>query len=93
MDPSLRETAQFFYALKDPLRLDILATLARAGEMTVSELVQAVRVSQPLVSWHLGRLRAAGLVRVERTGREARYSVDLERLDRQYDEFRALLRT
>lgn len=27
-------------------------------------------LSQPLVSWHIGRLRAAGLVRTRRSGRE-----------------------
>jgi DNA-binding transcriptional ArsR family regulator len=29
-----------------------------------------VRLSQPLVSWHVGRLRAAGLVATRRIGRE-----------------------
>jgi len=91
LDIRLRRLARFFYALKDPLRLRILMALARAGEMTVTELVRAVRVSQPLVSWHLARLRAAGLVRVERDGRVARYSADLEVIEQQYADFRALL--
>jgi len=91
LDTRLRESARFFYALKDPLRLRIIVVLARAGEMTVTELVRAVRVSQPLVSWHLGRLRIAGLVRVERDGRIARYSVVLEEIERRLASFRALL--
>jgi ArsR family transcriptional regulator len=91
LDGRLRQAARFFYALKDPLRLRIIVTLARAGEMTVTELVRAVRVSQPLVSWHLARLRAASLVRVERDGRIARYSVDLEAMELQYADFCALL--
>jgi ArsR family transcriptional regulator, arsenate/arsenite/antimonite-responsive transcriptional repressor len=36
----------------------------------VTELVAQVGLSQPLVSWHIGRLRAAGLVTSRRTGRE-----------------------
>jgi ArsR family transcriptional regulator len=36
----------------------------------VAELVSQVGLSQPLVSWHVGRLRAAGLVMTRRSGRE-----------------------
>ncbi|HEY76547.1 MAG TPA: helix-turn-helix transcriptional regulator [Thermoflexia bacterium] len=89
----LREYARFFYALKDPLRLRILLALVQAGEMTVTELTRAVRVSQPLVSWHLGRLRAAGLVQVERDGRIARYSVAVDKIRRLLSSFDELLAT
>jgi ArsR family transcriptional regulator len=87
----LREIARFLYCLKDPLRLRLLATLVRKGEATVTELVGYLRVSQPLVSWHLARLRTAGLVQVERAGRAARYSVDLEKLDEGLTTVRDLL--
>ena len=40
------------------------------GEATVSELIDRVGLSQPLVSWHLGRLRVAGLIQTRRVGRE-----------------------
>ena len=50
-------------------RLRIVRRLA-AGEATVTELVAQVGLSQPLVSWHVGRLRAAGLVTTRRSGRE-----------------------
>jgi ArsR family transcriptional regulator len=50
-------------------RLRIVRTLAQA-EATVADLVAQVRLSQPLVSWHVGRLRAAGLVTTRRIGRE-----------------------
>jgi DNA-binding transcriptional ArsR family regulator len=36
----------------------------------VRDLIQEVGLSQPLVSWHVGRLRAAGLVVTRRNGRE-----------------------
>jgi DNA-binding transcriptional ArsR family regulator len=41
----------------------------------VAELVAEVGLSQPLVSWHVGRLRAAGLVTTLRIGRETVCSV------------------
>ena len=50
-------------------RLRIVRALAGA-ESTVAELVAQVGLSQPLVSWHIGRLRAAGLVTTRRLGRE-----------------------
>lgn len=87
----LREITRFLYAIKDPLRLRLLTTLATKGEATVTELVEYARVSQPLVSWHLARLRTAGLVKVERAGRVARYSVDLEMIDEGLTAVRALL--
>ena len=37
---------------------------------TVSELIDRIGLSQPLVSWHLGRLRVAGLIQTRRVGRE-----------------------
>jgi len=40
---------------------------AAAGELTG---IDHVGLSQPLVSWHVGRLRAAGLVETRRVGRE-----------------------
>jgi len=50
-------------------RLRIVRRLA-TGEASVSELIEHVGLSQPLVSWHLGRLRAAGLIETRRIGRE-----------------------
>lgn len=56
-------------ALADVNRLRIVRRLAD-GEATVSDLIVHVGLSQPLVSWHLGRLRTAGLIETRRLGRE-----------------------
>lgn len=56
-------------ALADVNRLRIVQRLAE-GEASVSELIDRVGLSQPLVSWHLGRLRVAGLIQTRRVGRE-----------------------
>jgi len=65
----LRELRLVHKALADVNRLRIVRRLA-LGEATVAELVSQVGLSQPLVSWHVGRLRAAGLVTTRRSGRE-----------------------
>ncbi len=68
-------------ALADVNRLRIVRRLA-AGAASVTELVAEVGLSQPLVSWHVGRLRAAGLVMTRRIGRETLCSVKPEAFDR-----------
>ena len=57
-------------ALGDTNRLDLVRRLAQ-GPATVSELIESTGLSQPLVSWHLRRLRSAGLVTSERSGHES----------------------
>lgn len=83
----LKEMARYFYALKDVLRLRILITLAENGEMTVTELARTLRISQPLVSFHLNPLRVQDLVQVRRVGREVYCSVNLGEIQRRQDEF------
>jgi len=65
----LRQLRAFHKVMADVNRLRILRRLAD-GDATVTELVDHVRLSQPLVSWHLTRLRAAGVVETRRQGRE-----------------------
>ncbi len=50
-------------------RLRIIQRLAR-GEASVTELIDHVGLSQPLVSWHVGKLREASVVETTRIGRE-----------------------
>ena len=50
-------------------RLRIVQRLAER-DASVTELIEHIGLSQPLVSWHLGRLRAAGLIETRRAGRE-----------------------
>ena len=59
-------------ALSAPIRLAIVDLLTGA-ERCVHELVDALGVTQPLVSQHLATLRAAGLVSTRRRGREMVY--------------------
>jgi DNA-binding transcriptional ArsR family regulator len=76
---SLRELRSFYRALGDVNRLRIVQILVTEGEQPVSELARRLRISQPLMSWHLRRLGRAGIVRMEREGRVVRCSFDRER--------------
>ena len=61
------------------------------GEGTVSEPMKHADLSWPLVSWHLRRLRVAGLVETRRTGREVIGSLGREALGRFRERERQLL--
>ena len=65
----LRQLRAFHKVMADVNRLRIVRRLAH-GDATVAELIAHVGLSQPLVSWHLGRLRSAGVVETRRQGRE-----------------------
>lgn len=71
---NISRTAELFKALATPSRLKILLALSH-GPCTVTKIVTATELSQPLVSQHLKVLRGIHLVTVERDGREAIYSL------------------
>lgn len=71
-------------ALGDVVRLNMVRILASTGEMNVTDLAQMLvikgkHISQPLVSWHLTKLRRRGLVRTRRQGRLVYCSLDRQR--------------
>jgi DNA-binding transcriptional ArsR family regulator len=61
--------------LSDPLRLGVIDRLGHLGPATVSRLAGELGVPLPQLSNHLRRLREAGLVAVQRTGRQAVYEL------------------
>jgi DNA-binding transcriptional ArsR family regulator len=71
----LRAVAAYHKALSDPTRIRLLQRLAQ-GPATVNELTSHVDLSQPLVSFHLHRLKAAGVVATRRAGREVICSIN-----------------
>jgi DNA-binding transcriptional ArsR family regulator len=68
-------TADAFNAVAEPRRRQILDVLA-GGERPVNDLVEQLRLSQPLVSKHLRVLREVGLVDVRDEGRQRIYRLN-----------------
>lgn len=70
-----------FSALANSSRRQILQVLHfRGGALSSSEIAARFSCQWPTTTRHLRRLEEAGLVRVERRGRESLYSLDRERL-------------
>src|SRR6478735_5929210 len=75
------EEARVLQLLGDPRRWRLLSELAES-DRRVGELTELVGKPQSLVSYHLGELRAAGLVEARRSaadGRDTYYRADLGR--------------
>lgn len=77
----LRNIAASFRLLADETRLRVLSLLIQNGEMNVRSLCHNLEQSQPAVSHHLALLRAAGLVRSRRDGKNNFYRCVSENLD------------
>jgi DNA-binding transcriptional ArsR family regulator len=80
----VRALKAHFVGLANPTRLAILGELAK-GEVSGSELARRLKLSQPLLSWHLRVMRRAGLIATRRAGRELLCSLDLRTI-RDYQE-------
>ena len=76
--------------MADPVRLQLLALVqsAEGGEACVCDLTAPVGLSQPTVSHHLKVLTEAGLLRRERRGTWAWYSLVPGTLDQIASVFR-----
>jgi len=66
--------SEFCKAMAHPVRLEVI-DLLKQGERSVTELAEAVGVSQANLSQHLAVLRARGVVRATREGNGVRYSL------------------
>jgi|SRR5579883_1025734 len=79
----LADLEEVFKALAHASRRHILVVLnARGGRMTAGDIARRFECSWPTTSRHLRTLEDAGLVRVEKRGREWVYVLDADRLRR-----------
>jgi ArsR family transcriptional regulator, arsenate/arsenite/antimonite-responsive transcriptional repressor len=75
--PAAEEVVTRLKALADEKRLRIVELLA-GGERCVCHLQEDLDIAQPLLSFHLKKLKEAGLVMDRREGRWIHYSLDRE---------------
>lgn len=78
--------AERFKALGEPSRLRILKLLPPSDEdcsdvYNVTELAAELKLSQPMISHHLGVLRQAGLVKNRKMCRDVYYWINKPALD------------
>jgi ArsR family transcriptional regulator len=76
-----RDLKNIAKALGDMARLSIVYHLAQHDEITVTALTELLGLSQPLVSWHLRKLRRADLITTRRVGRLVYCSLNKSRFE------------
>jgi ArsR family transcriptional regulator len=79
----IEELSSLFRALSDETRLRILKLL-EGGELCVCDIVAALGMSQPKVSFHLGVLKEAGLLKDRKEGRWMHYGIGAQDMFRRF---------
>lgn len=79
----VRELERVFRALAHPSRRHILMVLrARGDRVNAGQIAERFACSWPTTTRHLRVLEEAGLVRVQKEGRERHYALETGRLER-----------
>ena len=86
-----RDLKAHFVGLANPTRLSIVSLLV-SGERSASEIARKLKLSQPLLSWHLRVMRRAGLIGTRRSGREMWCSLDRKSIRDFQERFNQLIR-
>ena len=76
----MKQFTEFFKALSDPTRREILQCLKEKAK-TPSELLVEISTSQPTLSHHLDILKRADVISGEREGQFIRYSLNMSVFD------------
>jgi ArsR family transcriptional regulator, repressor of sdpIR and other operons len=76
----MKQFTEFFKALSDPTRREILQCLKDKAK-TPSELLEEIKISQPTLSHHLDILKRADIISGEREGQFIRYTLKMSVLD------------
>jgi DNA-binding transcriptional ArsR family regulator len=72
----MKNISAIFAALSDPTRRLVVENL-KSEDLTPSELLERIDVSQPTLSHHLDILKRAELVETAREGQFIRYSLNM----------------
>ena len=85
MTKHLQDPDLLFHALADPSRRKLLDLLYARDGRTLSELCEHLDMTRQAVTQHLGLLEAAGLVAIQRRGREKLHFLNPVPLQEIYD--------
>jgi ArsR family transcriptional regulator, cadmium/lead-responsive transcriptional repressor len=82
MPSAVLDSEALVAAVTEPTRRQMLDLLLERGESTATILADNLPISRQAVSKHLAVFTRVGLVESEKNGRELRYRLNLDRLDR-----------
>ncbi len=70
-----------FYALAEPRRRKVVEMLARSGGLSATQIYEGFEISPQAVSQHLGILRDAGVVLMEKRAQQHIYRINPDSMD------------
>lgn len=70
------EAAYMLRALANEIRLSAIVLLADGNEKSVSELMELIGCEQSLLSYHLTDMRAKGILKCRKSGKNCFYSIE-----------------
>ncbi len=76
-----QQFARLLKALSGDIRLNIISYLA-TGEKCVCHIYEYFKISQNLVSHHLGILRESGLIKDRKDGKRVYYSLNEQNIEK-----------
>jgi ArsR family transcriptional regulator len=79
----MQDIVNIYKALSDETRLRIIKLLEH-GELCVCDIVASLDIIQPKISFHLGVLKEAGLVKDKRVGKWIHYRLDDSEIFRRF---------
>jgi len=69
-------SANLLKAIGHPIRVQIIIALGQYSEMTVTQLTNFLSIDQPVMSLHLAILRKKNVIKVQKRGKLAVYSIE-----------------
>lgn len=87
----LRDSTSLFATLQEENRQEIVSLLVEKGGLSVTEITEEMSISRSAISHHLKLHLQAGIVSVEKRGKEWIYSLDVAYIQRNLKGFMQLL--
>ncbi len=78
MMESITHRAELIKAIGNPVRFCILGKLCKEGELNVTSMIDCVGASQSVISQHISKLKALGIVSLRKDGSNSYYSINDE---------------
>lgn len=79
---AIQKAASIYRAIHHPLRLQIIEMIHKAGTINVTQIIQKMKLEQPVVSAHLKILRNSKIVNAERRGKSVFYSINYPQINK-----------
>ncbi|WP_025725496.1 ArsR/SmtB family transcription factor [Acholeplasma granularum] len=90
MKENINKIANFYKVLSDPVRVEILKTLAH-GPLCVCQLLEYFTITQPTLSYHLKLMEKQNILKSKKEGTWVYYEMNHEMIEVVFNDFKDLI--